>query len=117
MARIQYTDIKFLKEEDLLFLQKHGFPKDFHSYKHTKYLYVFPLVKNSRISACFSVGVANKFEDIEEYVEYVLKQEKECLEFTKETGMECYPKYASTPYKRGYRLGDTVWIFKNPDME
>lgn len=114
---IYYTDIHNMRLEDLFFFQKHGFPKDFENHKNTKYLYIFPLVKNQKFSACFTLGSANKIEDIISYAEYTKEQEIEGLKFGKENNCECYPKYATTAYKRGFRLGETVWIFENPNFK
>lgn len=114
---IYYTDILTMKMEDLFFFQEHGFPRDFDNHKNEKYLYIFPLVKNQKFSACFTLCSANRIEDIFSYVDYVKQNEKDCLEFSKEHGCECYPKYSTTAYKRGFRLGDTVWIFENPNFK
>ena len=113
---IYYTDIHNMRFEDLLFFQKHGFPKDFENHKNTKYFYMFPLEKNGKFSANFTLGSANKIEDIFLYAEYVKKNEIDGLKFGEENNCECYPKYATTAYKRGFRLGSTVWVFENPDF-
>lgn len=113
---IYYTDIHNMRLEDLLFFQNHGFPKDFENHKKEKYLYIFPLVKNGKFSACFTLCSANKIEDIFNYAEYVRENEKDCLQFSKENNCECYPKYATTAYKRGFRLSETVWVFENPEI-
>ena len=112
---IYYTDIHNMRLEDFLKFQSHGFPKDFTHHKDTKYMYVFPLVKNNRFSMAFRLCVANKIEEIFDYAEYVKRQETNDLKFSAENNCECYPKYFTAEYKRGYRLGETVWVFENPD--
>ena len=112
-----YMDISFLSYEDLYFLQEHGFPKDFKQYKDRKYLFSFPLVKNGKFSSLSAYYSAKTFEDVVNCVEYLKYDEKQKLKFSKENGIEKYPLYAKSAYKRGYRLGNTVWILENPDYK
>ena len=112
---IYYTSIHNMQLKDMFYLRNHGFPKDFSNHKNEKYLCVFPLEKNGKFSACFTLCSANKIDEIISYAEYARKQETDCLKFGEENNCECYPKYATTAYKRGFRLGGTVWVFENPD--
>ena len=112
---IYFTSIYNMNLEDMFYLRKHGFPKDFSNHKDTKYLYVYPLVKNGRFSACFTMASANNIEDMFIFADFMKEREESCLRFSEENHVDVYPKYATTAYKRGYRLGDTVWVMENPD--
>lgn len=112
---ICYADINLMQFEWRLFFEKHGFPKDFSNHKNRKYLYIFPLIKNGKFSANFTLCSANNINEIFDYVDYKLSNECNCLKYYKESGIECFPKYETSSYKRGYRLGNTVWIKENYD--
>lgn len=112
---IYFTDMHNMNLKDMFYLREHGFPKDFSNHKDVKYLYVYPLVKNGRFSACFTMASANNIEDMFIFADFLKEREEFCLRFSEENHVDVYPKYATTAYKRGYRLGDTVWVMENPD--